>query len=621
MIVLSLLRQAETVRCIESIFVHTDIPFEIIIVDMGQSAEIVEWLGQLVHEKPNIRVVFNAENVGTTKGRNQGIRLAHGAYILFLDNDTEVMAGWLPPLLSMVQSIPEIVACGSKVVSPSGKVMTCAAFVKAEFHGEMLAAIGVECLTDYRATDPQVNQPREVPWYPATSLLVKKTALDAAGGFDEAFFVCEEDKDLSLRLCRGGGKIFYVPASVVIHHHNPAAGEYARIRNNTPVLLKDIKTFEQKWQCKVFIRHSRTYLHHKGMSDPEIDRIKKLSLFNKVVEEELQLTQLIVTVTNRCNHACGFCYYHAALNLANDDLTLDEYQKISASLGKLTILWITGGEPFLQKNLPDICRIFVANNQVEHIFIPTNGSLPKRIVDYTGQILEQNPGTRLTLMFSLEGLQELHDHIHRRPGAFQLVREAIKRVNFLRVKCFKKGRSFTILLNSVVSAQNMHQAIELMEYARANLLVDAHSLSPMRGQGYDPACQPPSGAEMMALYEQAKPYFAFYTKKSRLTEEHTRQYLAWMHRRYSIWADVLGGAGLPFDCQAGNLIGVLEPNGGIRVCELKPVVANVRNYDYNFPKAWFSAAADKNRLTVKGCSCTHACCISASDNLMAAQLG
>ena len=154
-----------------------------------------------------------------------------------------------------------------------------------------------------------------------------------------------------------------------------------------------------------------------------------------------------------------------------------------------------------------------------------------------------------------------------------------------------------------------------MEYAKTNPLVDAHSLSPMRGQGHDLACQPPSGAEMHALYGKTKPYFEFYTKKSRLTEEHTRQYLAWLSRRYTIWSDVLDGAGLPFDCQAGNLIGVLEPDGGLRVCELKPIVANLRDFDYNFPRAWFSAAVDKNRLPVKGCSCTHACFINASDDL------
>jgi MoaA/NifB/PqqE/SkfB family radical SAM enzyme len=334
--------------------------------------------------------------------------------------------------------------------------------------------------------------------------------------------------------------------------------------------MSDIKTFEKKWNTKVFIRHSRTYLHNKGMSDAAIDRVKNLSPFNRIVEDELKLNQLIVTVTNHCNHACGFCYYHENLNLANNDLTLDEYQKISESIGNLNVLWITGGEPFLQKNLSEICKIFVTNNNVAQIFIPTNGSLPDRIEEYTEKILDQNPDVRLTLMFSLEGTEDLHDAIHNRKGAFLQVKESIKRINFLRVKFLKKGRIFSILLNTVVSSKNVHNIGELMEFTRKNLMIDAHSLSPMRGQGQDPLCLPPTGDEMKAIYKQAKFYFEFYTKKSKLTQEHTDAYLAWMERRYSIWSNVLNGAGLPFDCMAGELIGVLEPDGGLRVCGISP---------------------------------------------------
>lgn len=613
-ILLSLLRKQATMRCIESIFAHTTAPFEIIIVDMGQSAEIVAWLEELGADRPNVRVVFNAENVGTTKGRNQAIGLAQGKYIVFLDNDTEATAGWLEPLLAPVESDQTIAACGAKVISPAGTVMNCAEFVKAEIRADRVVEIGVEFATDFQSEDPVVNQAREVPWYPATCLLVRKSDLDLVGPFDENIFLCEEDKDLCLRLRAAGKTIHYVPASTVYHHHDATPGEYTRIRNNMPVLMQDINYFQEKWHCKVFIRHTRTYLHRHGMDDPQIDRIQHFSFFNTILEEELRLSELIVTVTNRCNHTCGFCYYHDHLNKAADELTIDEYRQVAATLGKLNILWISGGEPFLRKNLPEICRVFVEANQVDHVFIPTNGSRPDRIVEFTGQILAQNPGIRFTLMFSLEGTAELHDKIHGRPGAFAAVEESIRRVNFLRVRLLKQQRTFGILLNSVVTTQNIEQMPALLEYARNNLRVDSHSLSPMRSQGWDSAQQPPSGNDLLTLYERAKPYFAFYAQQSKLPATAANGYLDWLNRRYTLWSDVLEGGGLPFDCQAGNLIGVLEPDGGVRLCEAKPVVANVRDYGYSFPRAWFSAQADKNRLTVKGCTCTHACFLSVSEN-------
>lgn len=71
----------------------------------------------------------------------------------------------------------------------------------------------------------------------------------------------------------------------------------------------------------------------------------------------------------------------------------------------------------------------------------------------------------------------------------------------------------------------------------------------------------------------------------------------------------------PFFCQAGNNIGVLEPDGGVRLCELTPVVGNVRETQYNFNKVWFSKRADSIRVKIKkdNCACTHACFIDASE--------
>lgn len=613
-ILLSLLRQEETTNCIESIFRHTKIPFEIIIVDMGKSVEIIDWLKNISLQHPEIKVIFNNDNVGTTRGRNQGIETALGKYIVFLDNDTQVTDDWIEPLICAAESDQNIAACGSKIISPSGKVMNCAEFVKAEYLNGQLVKIGVKFTTGFQTENPVINHTKEVPWYPTTCLLVKKSVLEKTGAFDEKLFLCEEDKDLCLRIKLLGMRIMYVPDSVVYHHHKTPKGEYAGIRNNLTVLMKDKKYFEQKWNCMVFIKHSRTYLHIIGLDDPEIDKIKRFSFFNTILEEDLKITELILTVTNRCNHRCEMCYYHEHLNQQNNELTLDEYQKISASLQKLNILWISGGEPSLRKDLAGICRIFIENNQVKNIFLPSNGSQPDELVEITKQILTENPGIKLTVMFSLEGTQELHDLIHGKPGAFQSVEESIKKLNFLRVKLFSQNTFFSILLNSVVTTQNIANIIPLMEYAKTRLMTDSHGISPMRGEGRDKSQQPPSGKSFAALYEQAKPYFDFYAQRSKMPSEKIQQHHDWLNRRYNLWCDVLSGSQFPFECQAGNLIGVLEPDGGVRICESKPVAANVRDYNYNFQKAWFSTKTDKTRETKTGCSCTHACFINISEN-------
>jgi GT2 family glycosyltransferase/MoaA/NifB/PqqE/SkfB family radical SAM enzyme len=614
-ILLSLLRQEETRRCIKSIHDHTPLPFEIIVVDMGSSEEIATWLRHLSTQHQHLKVIYNKDNVGTTRGRNQGIEAASGQYLVFLDNDAEVTPGWIESLVLRAEASADVGACGSKIISRSGRVICCARFVKALYEDERLSEIGLEFVEDYQQHDPAINHLEEVPWYPTTCLLVKRAALEAAGVFDEKLSLCEEDKDLCLRIRKAKKNILYVPDSVIWHHRRVEAGEYAKIRNNLQVLMADIRYFRQKWDCGVFIRHSRSYLHKSGLRDLEIDRVKKSSPFNTIIEEGLKISELILTVTSRCNHRCGMCYYHEQLNSDQRELSLDEYQQISESLDNLNILWISGGEPFLRDDLAKICRVFVNSNKVKSIFIPTNGSRPDTIVAAVENILEQNPEIRLSLMFSLEGPESTHDAIHGKKGAFASVEKSIKKLIALRVKLFRKKRYFSILLNTVVTTQNQDKVIDLMEYVKTRLMVDSHTFSPMRGQGLDKAHQPPDSKDLAALYEQARAYHDFYARRARQSHEKLQQFRQWLDRRYRLWCDVLDDRGLPFECQAGNLIGVLEPDGSVRLCESTPVVANVRDYDYDFQRAWFSARADQTRESVADCSCTHACFLGVSESI------
>lgn len=324
-ILLSLLRQDETRRCIDSLFSHTVLPFEIIIVDMGASEDIVRWLRDLETSRAEISVIYNSENEGTSRGRNQGAQLASAQQLIFLDNDTEVTTGWLEPLIDAISSDPSIAACGAKIVSDDGMVMCAPVQIRSTFEGDALIETGLEFTRLIRNDDPAVNSPQTLPWYPTTGLLVKREHFEQVGGFDERLFLCEEDKDLGLSLSRRGYRTAYIPESVIQHHHVRQDGDYAKIRNNLGVILRDVKYFEQKWQCKVFIRHTRAYLRHHGLTDPQIDNIKRFSFVNTILEHKLNLSELIVTVTNRCNHRCAMCYYHEHLNSDRQELTLDKY--------------------------------------------------------------------------------------------------------------------------------------------------------------------------------------------------------------------------------------------------------------------------------------------------------
>jgi MoaA/NifB/PqqE/SkfB family radical SAM enzyme len=491
--------------------------------------------------------------------------------------------------------------------------MCAPAFITTEFADGKLTSIGMEFLGELEANDAGVSLEQIMPWYPTTCLLVRRDAFLAIGGFDEIFLRCEEDKDLGLSLGQLGYRVLYTPETSVIHHNSRPSAEYSQIRGDIKLLLKDIAYFESKWHCRPFIRHSRTVLRQQGIDDEMVNKIKRFSIVNQIVEDTLEIREMILTVTDVCNHRCSMCYYHASLNQKVTPLTLAEYEQIAAGMGTLKTLWVSGGEPFLRRDLAEVCGVFKDHNPLQHVFIPTNGSHPSLIEATVAALLDRLPGVRLTIMFSLEGMRHSHDQTHDVKGAFDSVQASINRLHFLRARQLKRGRTFGILLNTVVSNRNVDEVPALMSYVKEHMLVDSHFLSPLRGMPKDDTLSPPEAHVFAQLLEQAQPYFDHYTQRGIEATDERDQIEARRRKRHQTWLDVLSGGDLPHTCQAGRFIGVLEPDGGVRLCEEFPIIGNLRDHGYDFNRLWFSHKADKSRRNVPGCKCTHACFIGVSE--------
>src|ERR671929_823093 len=91
-------------------------------------------------------------------------------------------------------------------------------------------------------------------------------------------------------------------------------------------------------------------------------------------KREKRLGTVILFVTSRCNAYCQTCFYHEELNQPGD-LTFAQIEKVSQTMPPITDLWLSGGEPTLRQDVDDIIRLFVENNGVRRVIIPTNGLL------------------------------------------------------------------------------------------------------------------------------------------------------------------------------------------------------------------------------------------------------
>ncbi|HUO48435.1 MAG TPA: glycosyltransferase, partial [Acidimicrobiales bacterium] len=206
-----------TLRCLQSLASHTTaVPHEVIVVDNG-STDATRELAGLAGER--FRVVRNEQNIGFGPACNQGASLARGEYVLFLNNDTEVLGGWLEPLVAAMEEDEDLGAVQPKLVYPDGRLNDA---------GGLVFAGGAPWVYGKGHPDPGAPQfdCRRAPDYASGAcLLVRKRAFDEVGGFDDRYAPAYyEDTDLSFALRAGGWSVLYEPASTVVHIEGGTAG-------------------------------------------------------------------------------------------------------------------------------------------------------------------------------------------------------------------------------------------------------------------------------------------------------------------------------------------------------------------------------------------------------------
>ncbi|WP_052270463.1 glycosyltransferase [Archaeoglobus fulgidus] len=119
-IVIPVYNNAElTYNCLKSILSNTaGCSYEVILVDDASTEKEVDTLFDKIK---NVKIIRNKENVGFVESCNIGAKASSGKYILFLNNDTIVTPGWLPPLLELIKR-EDVGAVGAKLAYPDGKL-------------------------------------------------------------------------------------------------------------------------------------------------------------------------------------------------------------------------------------------------------------------------------------------------------------------------------------------------------------------------------------------------------------------------------------------------------------------------------------------------------------------
>ena len=249
-----------------------------------------------------------------------------------------------------------------------------------------------------------------------------------------------------------------------------------------------------------------------------------------------------------------------------------------------------GGEPFLRRDLPEICALFVRNNGDQNLCIPTNGFATDLICSKVQEILEQCRGINVSLVLSLDGFQTTHDDI-RMPGSFERVMATAEKLAELR----KSHANFSFFFNATISVLNWRELPELARFVRNkfNANLDFNMLT---GNPRDAAVQLPPLDDLEKTVDQI--YAA---------RDNTPAQDNWfrVYKEINLRTNVEKRQVIP--CRAGSLIAVIDANGDVRACSQLPPLGNLR--DQSIREIWNSTAARQQHRAIigGGCACNNDC--------------
>jgi MoaA/NifB/PqqE/SkfB family radical SAM enzyme len=328
---------------------------------------------------------------------------------------------------------------------------------------------------------------------------------------------------------------------------------------------------------------------------------------------------LIFFVTSKCNSNCKFCFYKDRLN-RSDDLSFEEIKAISEKMGHFSTLLFSGGEPFLRKDLREIIDIFVTQNKVKIISIPTNGIEPALISSVTANFLNdhRNKGVTFAVNVSIDALGDLDASLRGRNDAFPAAIETLKELGKLK----PEFKNFYLNVNSVFSNKSAAGLPQLLDFIAEFDTVDFHDVEVIRPKTIADypklnielrrlkeihlwAAQINSGRLKRRLAQSKNIIQRFKCLRSLIGKVGYLRYAQKIKERF------LAGEKNLFRCTAAETVCVIDSDGSVRLCELTEPIGNLREYDYSLPKILASSRSEKlhREIMQSHCNCTHACFI------------
>lgn len=215
-----------TKRCLWSIEAHTTSPYQLIVVDNRSTDGTDEYLWSVAagHESVEavpVKVITNSCNEGFARAVNLGLVMSDAPYVVLLNNDVEVPAGWLETLIEAMEAYPHIGALGALSTAKT----------QATWEGRFRGA-GVGVIEHYRLGQLSYS-----------CVILRREAIDQVGLLDEEFFLYGEDDDYNIRLIQAGWSVA-IHRDITVKHEHGATSNAFEMQHYRQAAMKRIM---EKW--------------------------------------------------------------------------------------------------------------------------------------------------------------------------------------------------------------------------------------------------------------------------------------------------------------------------------------------------------------------------------------
>jgi MoaA/NifB/PqqE/SkfB family radical SAM enzyme len=324
-----------------------------------------------------------------------------------------------------------------------------------------------------------------------------------------------------------------------------------------------------------------------------LTRIPKYKMFRALGFPKMLPLNLTVSVTYHCNSRCKTCN---VWKKETREFSFDEFDMIFKKIGDLPYWFtISGGEPFLRKDIVELCQSAYDNCRPGIINIPTNGILSDRIPGKVEEIIESCPDTQIIINLSLDGIGEQHDQIRCVKNNYEKTMKTYQALRQLEFPNFELG------IHTVISRFNVDEIPKIYNHFQtfkpdsyiteiAEERVELDTIA---------SCITPD----LHDYSKTIDFLTNELKKqdfsgvSKITQSFRSQYYELVKRTLKEKRQII-------PCYAGFASAQISPDGDVWTCCIRAdPIGNLRDNEYDFKKLWFNEKAAKLRESIKKREC------------------